>query len=110
LYFAVDDVVTPTDLHRSVFSLGKDKKTFISLCCQTGSAPFAEEFSGIQVCDNLIAPKNSIHGAVASQFFQTYMCQHLLEGKTTKVAFKKASATLHNKNDFNLWKAGSKVS
>lgn len=109
IYFAYGGARTPSDFKRRVLSLAKTKKTFISLCCETGKNSFASEFSSISACANLIAPFHSIHGAVASQFFQTYMCWHLLHGKTTKVAFNKAASTIPGTDIFRLWKDGIKI-
>jgi hypothetical protein len=104
--FAYGGQRTPSDFQRRVFANSSDKKTFISLCCETGKNNFAREFSKIPVCSYLLAPFHSIHGAVASQFFQTYMCWHLLHGKTTGIAFNKAAATVPGKDIFRLWKGG----
>lgn len=59
---------------RRVFSVPTNKKIFISLCCQTGKAAFSKAFSLFASCGHLIAPFHSAHGAIASQFVQTYMC------------------------------------
>jgi hypothetical protein len=107
--FAYGGKRTPSDFQRRVLSTNVNKKTFISLCCETGKNKFAQEFSSIPACDFLVAPFHSIHGAVASQFFQTYMCWHLLHGKTTSIAFKKAAATVSGSDIFRLWKNGNKI-
>ena len=109
ILFAYGGSRTPGDFQRRVLSNNQDKKTFISLCCETGKTSFSRKFSSIPACGYLIAPFHSIHGAVASQFFQTYMCWHLLHGKTTKVAFNKAAATVPGTDIFRLWKDGVKV-
>lgn len=109
IFFAYGGARTPSDFHRRVLSVAKSKKTFISLCCETGKNSFSSAFSAIPACGHLIAPFHSIHGAVASQFFQTYMCWHLLYGKTTKVAFNKAASTVPGTDIFRLWKDGVKV-
>jgi hypothetical protein len=107
--FAYGGARSPADFQRRVFIGGEGKKTFISLCCETGKNSFGSEFSKMPSCDNFIAPFHSIHGAVASQFFQTYMCWHLLYGKTTKIAFNKAASTVPGSDIFRLWKDGYKV-
>lgn len=53
-------------------------KTFVSLACLTGRAEFAKNFSQNQICRDLIAPFQSVHGAAASQF-----CQRLFRGAPT---------------------------
>lgn len=100
---------TPGDFVRRVFSEDSTKKTFISLSCETGRASFAREFSKIATCGHFIAPFHSVHGAVASQFFQTYMCWHLLYGKSTMVAFKKAAESVVGTDLFRLWKNGDHI-
>ncbi len=92
-----------------VFKVNATKKTFISLCCETGKATFAKSFSKLSPCGHLIAPYHSVHGAVASQFFETFMCWHLLYGKSIKVAFKKAAETVPGTDIFRLWKDGTHV-
>jgi hypothetical protein len=81
-------------------------KTFISLSCETGKAAFAKPFSLHPACNSLIAPYHSVHGAVASQFFETFMCCQLLYGKSITVAFKKAAETVPGTDIFRLWKDG----
>lgn len=109
IHFGYGGARKPEDFQRRVLSVAQEKKTFISLCCATGKNSFSSYFSSIPACGHLIAPFRSIHGAVASQFFQTYMCWHLLHGKTTKVAFKKAASTVTGNNIFRLWKDGTKI-
>lgn len=109
IYFACGGAKTPADFQSRVLSAPQTKKTFISLCCETGKNSFSSSFSSIPACGHLIAPFHSIHGAVASQFFQTYMCWHLLHGKTTKVAFNKAASTVPGTDIFRLWKDGTKI-
>jgi hypothetical protein len=81
-------------------------KTFISLCCSTGYAAFGQRFSNYDVCDSLIAPFHSIHGAIASQFCQTFFAYHLLQGETTRVAFKHARKAIPGGTIFRLWQGG----
>lgn len=81
-------------------------KTFLSLCCQTGYASFSKEFSRAKFCNAIIAPFHSVHGAIASQFCQTFFTQHLLDGLTFKVAFKHAQLTVSGGKHFRFWKNG----
>ena len=93
-----------------VFSLeDQAQKLFISLCCETGQANFARPFSMAAGCEALIAPFQSIHGAVGSQFCQTLLAFHLLEGRTTKVAFKNAQQLVPNGARFRFWQKGELV-
>lgn len=81
-------------------------KVFLSLCCHTGRASFAKVFSAFPACDALIAPFNSVHGAVASQFCQTFFASNLLAGKTTKVAFKSTRNSVPGNDVLKLWQKG----
>lgn len=100
---------TPENFEARVFSIPTDKKTVISLCCETGKAAFSKKFSELKTCRYLIAPFHSIHGAIASQFLQTYMCLQLLHGKSIKVAFNKAAATVPGTDIFRLWEKGQHI-
>jgi hypothetical protein len=79
---------------------------FISLCCQTGFAAFGKEFSKAPLCEAITAPYHSIHGAVASQFCQTFLAFHLLDGRTTSVAFNQSSDVIPGGKSFRLWQNG----
>jgi len=88
---------------------GASPKTFVSLCCETGRNPFAKEFSSLPFCGALIAPFHSIHGAVASQFFQSFLSLQLLQAESVAVAFRHANAALPGKENFRLWRNGALV-
>ncbi|MEZ5615896.1 MAG: hypothetical protein R3E35_11860 [Rhodocyclaceae bacterium] len=109
IHFGYGGARTPEHFGMRVFSIATEKKTVISLCCETGKAAFSKKFSGLSSCGHLIAPFHSIHGAIASQFLQTYMCWQLLHGKSTTVAFKKAAETVPGKDIFRLWRNGKHV-
>ena len=81
-------------------------KSFISLCCETGYKSFGGIASEVAVCERFIAPFQNLHGAIASQFVQTYLTYHLLEGITSKVAFKRAREGVPSSTSFRLWKGG----
>jgi hypothetical protein len=81
-------------------------KIFISLACLTGHAGFAGPFSSWAGCAALLAPFHSVHGAVASQFVQTFLVYHLLEGETVKVAFNHARERVAGAASFRMWVAG----
>lgn len=85
------------------------KKTFISLCCETGRNPFAGQFSRLPFCGWYMAPLHSIHGAVASHFLQSFFSLHLLKAESTAVAFRHANAALPTREGFRLWRAGALV-
>jgi hypothetical protein len=110
IYFGVGGARLPISFNRRLGSHGAYGKTFISLCCETGKAPFAEEFSKFTFCETLIAPEHSIHGAVGSQFLQTFLSLHLLQGKSVKVAFNNANDLMPGTENFTVWKNGRDVS
>lgn len=88
---------------------GAAKKTFISLCCETGRKPFAKEFSSLDFCGSYMAPRDSVHGAVASQFFQSFLSFHLLKAQSTAVAFRHAGQSVPGREGFRLWRDGRRI-
>ena len=78
-------------------------KTILSLCCQTGYKAFGGKASSYACCERFIGPFHSVHGATASQFTQTLLAYHLLEGETANVAFKHARASVAGSASFRLW-------
>ena len=96
--------------HRQMHEVDAHPKTFISLCCETGKSTFAREFSGFDFCNYFIGPEHSIHGAVASQFLQSFLNLHLLQGKSTKIAHRHANDLVMAEDRFSIWKAGINVS
>lgn len=106
LSFAVDGLVDPTKIGKVFAVPGQCATTFISLCCKTGFGSFAKGFfKGFGDCI-FIAPYHSVHGAIASQFVQTYLGHHFLDGKTFKVAFNKAQEDIPSGVQFRFWKNG----
>lgn len=81
-------------------------KVVISLCCHTGRAEFGKVFSSSPGCKALIAPFNSIHGAIASQLCQTFFAAAFLAGKTTTIAFKHTGRSLPKRTILRLWVKG----
>ena len=65
-------------------------KTFINLSCYSGVKKFGSPASSFDFCESLICPYSVVHGAIASQFLQTFFAFHLLEGNSVSVAFKNA--------------------
>ena len=78
----------------------------VSLACLTGVASFAKCLSESPACEAVIAPFHSVQGAVASQFCQTLFAHNLLEGRSTKVAFRNARAAVPGTASFRLWVGG----
>jgi hypothetical protein len=53
-----------------------------------------------------VAPFHSVHGAIASQFCQSFFAFHLLVGETARVSFKHAEAAIPGATRFRLWEKG----
>ena len=106
LHFAVDGLVAPAVVGALFAEEGAVPKQFLSLCCETGKAAFARPFSNAANCETFIGPYHSVHGAIASQFLQTYFGHHLLDGKTTKVAYNKAQEDVPSGVKFRFWDRG----
>ena len=83
-------------------------KNFISLCCNTDYKSFGGEMSRKAICNSFVAPFREVHGAVASQFCQTYLAHHLLEGVRPSVAFARARLAVPGGTSFRLWQGGKK--
>lgn len=104
--FGVDGWVDAKRLGDSLYKRGASKKHFLFLCCQTGHAAFAKKFSLLPVCEDIVAPYHSVHGAIASQFCQTYSLLQFLEGRTSKVAYKNARDATPGGVIFKFWDNG----
>jgi hypothetical protein len=81
-------------------------KVIVSLGCNNGYAAFGQHLSTHEVSQVLIAPFQSVHGAVASQFCQTFLAYHLLQGETIAVAFRHARGSVPGATSFRLWVKG----
>jgi hypothetical protein len=101
-----DDWINPDELDNVLRVWGASPKLFISLGCQTGYQEFAGALSRQAICGSAIAPFQSVHGAVASQFCQSFLTSHFIEGKSIGVAFKKARTSVVGGASFRLWKSG----
>lgn len=104
--FAIDGLVTATQLAEALRVYGGPKKVYISLCCNTGYKTFGSVLSKATICSTFIGPFHSVEGAVASQFCQTFLATHLLDGMTTGVAFNKARKSAPSGASFRLWNMG----
>jgi len=104
LRFACDGPVTTGALFDKLACVETSPKNFISLCCETGYKAFGGAASAYDLCGLFIGPFHSVHGATASQFAQTFLTFHLLEGETARVAFKHARAAVAGSASFRLWK------
>lgn len=85
LKFAVDDWQSAEQLSGALDLAGIDPKVFVSLACQAGQAAFGRPFSQMAACGAFVGAFHSVHGAIASQFVQSFLVFHLLQGETTKV-------------------------
>lgn len=104
--FSVDGWVKPDALDATLKVRGAPRKIFISLCCQTGYKTMGGKLSEMAICSHWLAPFHSVHGAVASQFVQTFLAFHLLEGESVGVAFKHAREYTPGSTSFRLWENG----
>jgi hypothetical protein len=106
IYFGTEGVKSASQIIQALTTDDVAPKIFISLCCQTGFAAFGNVFSKAPLCEAIIAPYHSIHGAVASQFCQTFLAFHLLDGRTTSVAFNQSSEVIPGGKSLRLWQNG----
>lgn len=104
--FAVDGWVDPDQLATELPCSVDEAKTVISLCCETGRAGFGKVFSSRKLCRSFVGPFNAVHGAIGSQFCQTFLAHQLLEGRTTKVAWRNAREAVPGSTSFRLWHRG----
>jgi hypothetical protein len=63
----------------------------------------------LNVCDSYIGAFHSVHGAIASQFLQSFLIHHLLQGETTTVAFRHARERVSGGTSFRLWREGTLI-
>lgn len=106
IYFGVDGAQSAANFHAVMNPAAATPKIFISLCCENGQAPFAQDFSTHPFCSSLIAPSQSIHGAAASHYLQTLLSLHLLQGKSSKIAFRHSNTMMPGSDQFLMWKNG----
>lgn len=88
LRFADDGWQTAAQLEPVLAIPGVVPKYFVNLACQAGQAPLGKPFSRLAVCDSYVGAYQSVHGAIASQFLQSFLIHHLLQGETSKVGRK----------------------
>jgi hypothetical protein len=104
--FAVDDWVTADALTPQLPTRATNSKVFVSLCCSTGYAAFGQTLSRWKGCGAMIGPFGAVHGAIASQFCQTFLAYQLLEGRSIAVAFRYARRSVPGSASFRLWQKG----
>jgi hypothetical protein len=106
IHFGVDGLIKADEFVKILDGETCPPKHIISLCCKTGYQKFGGVLSKANNCIDFIAPHQSIHGAEASQFIQTFFIKHLLEGKSIKVAYKNANDLMASNKNFRLWEKG----
>ena len=106
LKFAVDGWQTAAKIADILDIDGVDPKFFVNLACQAGQAAFGRPLSQMNACSAFIGAFHSVHGTIASQFVQSFLVFHLLEGETTKVAFRHARERVPGSTSFRLWRQG----
>lgn len=105
--FVFDEWVHVDDIISAFNNDGFGEKLFISTCCETGYKDFSSSFSKSKTCTNLISPFHEVHGAIASQFTQTFLAFHFLKGETIRTAFKHARDYTPGSANFRLWDNGA---
>ncbi len=78
-------------------------KLIISLCCETGSDDFGKEIAKLSSCAAFLAPSRPINSALASQYCQTFLLHHLMDGHSFKVSFDKTEANTIAHSSFQLF-------
>lgn len=78
----------------------------LNLACLTGYAAFSQGLSRNGAIRTCVAPMHALHGAIASQFTQTLLSEHLLWGRTWSIAFRHARTGTPGTSTFRLWQNG----
>lgn len=104
--FGVGGLVGPERFLEALEVSGHDEKIIVSLACKTGRGMVAKRLSGSSICSTYLAPYNSVHGADASLYVQTFLALHFLEGLSSTVAAKRTYDNLP-KCYFRSWQKGS---
>jgi hypothetical protein len=106
LKLGVDGFVQPVGLASICGTPPQSKVTVISLACESGKDTFAQGFSQLPFCEALIAPFQTLHGAIASQYCQSFFARLLVQGQSTAVAHRNARDATPGSTSFELWKNG----
>lgn len=81
-------------------------RTVISLACETGARAFAGKFSKASWCRYFIGPYQKVYGAAASQFCQSLLAWHFLDGLGIEASLR-AARSVPRGPSFRLWRKGS---
>lgn len=106
LLFGHDDWATAPTLAQTLRRSDVTPKVIVSLCCKSGYAAFGQALSKAELCQAAVGAFHEVHGAVASQFCQTFLTYHLLQGETLSVAFRHARSGVPGATSFRLWIKG----
>lgn len=106
LRFGVEGWIHAENLVKHLRMRGAPRKVLISLCCRTGYKSFGSTMSRATIFTDFIGPFHAVQGAVASQFCQTFLASHFLEGRSVGVAFRDARGSVPGSTSFRLWRAG----
>ena len=105
LVFAVDALVEAKDFIEAIECEDAKGKIFISLACETGKGEIARQLSGSYICSGYLGPYNTVHGANASLYVQTFLTKHFLDGLSLEVAAKQTYDNLSHCT-FRSWQNG----
>jgi hypothetical protein len=105
--FGVDGWVKEAELAESFNVDDGCGRIFLSLCCKTGYKSIGGKLSESEGFSHFIGPFHSVHGAIASQFAQTFLAFHFLVGESVGVAFKHARSNTPGSTSFRLWQGGN---
>lgn len=106
LKFATDGWQTAAQLSPAIDIDGAQQKCIINLACKAGLQALAKGFSEMKMCESYLGAFHSVQGAIASQFVQTFLIHHLLQGESIKVAFRHARNQVAGGTSFRLWRYG----
>lgn len=104
--FAVDGWVGQAALGDAFRVEDGHGRIILSLCCKTGYKTIGGKLSEGDAFSHFIGPFHSVHGAIASQFAQTFLAFHFLVGESVGVAFKHARSYTPGSTSFRLWQNG----
>lgn len=107
LKFATDGWQSAARLSPVIDIEGAQQKCVINLACKAGLGPLAKPFSEMEMCESYLGAFHSVQGAIASQFVQTFLIHHLLQGESIKVAFRHARSQVAGSTSFRLWRYGT---
>ena len=96
--FANDGRVSADNLKEKIGLRNEKNKCIIFLSCNAGYKSFGGAVSKFPNCSDFIGPYQSVHGAQASLFCQSFLTSHLVAGHSIKTAFNHASKTLDRKS------------